>query len=94
MRKDINLYSQSPIQHPLCFGKPPAKLVDLIIHLNLCKEERDLHLCADAEVLAYLRFGQLFSTQESFRYYFSLGFLPEGWHLHSAGEHKWLYFPR
>lgn len=63
MRIDINLYSQSPIQHPLCFGKPPAKSVDLIMHLNLCKEEGDLDLCADAEVPAYLRFGQLFSTQ-------------------------------
>lgn len=60
---DINLYSQSPIQHPLCFGKPPAKLVDLIIHLNLCKGEGNLDLCVDAEVSAYLRFGQLFSTQ-------------------------------
>lgn len=64
MRTDINLYSQSPIQNPLCFGKPPAKLVDLIIHLNLCKEEGDLDLCADTEVSAYLRFGQLFSTQK------------------------------
>lgn len=60
---DINLYSQSPIQHPLYFGKPPAKLVDLIIHLNLCKGEGDLDLCADAEVSAYLRFDQPFSAQ-------------------------------
>lgn len=63
MRIDMNLYSQGLIQHPLCFGKPPAKSVDLIIHSNLCKEERDLDLHADAEVPAYLRFGQLFSTQ-------------------------------
>lgn len=63
MCTDINLYSQSPIQHPLCFGNPPAKLVDLIIHFNLCKEKGDLDLCADIEVSAYLRFVQLFSTQ-------------------------------
>ena len=60
---DINLYSQGPIQHPLRFGKTSAQSVALIIHSNLRSEEGDLDLCIDVEVLAYLRFGQLFSTQ-------------------------------
>lgn len=60
---DANLYSQGPIQHPLCFGKTPAKSVALITCLNLCDEEGDLDLCVHVEVPSYLRFGQLFSTQ-------------------------------
>lgn len=60
---DTNLYNWGPIQHPLHFGKTSAQSVALIMHSNLRSEEGDLDLCIDVEVLAYLRFGQLFSTQ-------------------------------
>lgn len=35
----------------------------LITCLNLCDEEGGLDLCVHVEVPSYLRFGQLFSTQ-------------------------------